>query len=310
MRAQKVNFPGTRLPKEIATVRRRRGHLNGVQMQILSIHMSTIQTILTREPGLNISQIAARFSKTRAEMATAWPLSPELRGKLPTSENPDNLRKTVRKHLIQMLSFGKVKLVNGKYYPIERKESDLVGFVEHVYDEIKPQNWSYPAAEDCAICRTYVDPQFQYYDFDSFFGDHLSDFQHSIFYLDRILVDAIGRGSLSPKFYDPVTSKLSPSILKNGLTTHFKDTRLLVWTFAISPKRLLTFLEGNIGRGLLTDMLRKDGEEVLARGKRRLAERRAMERKRRKVEKEGELMRLRHNAEIQNRPDAAKVTND
>ncbi len=267
------------MPAENRAGKRRRGYLNGIQNQIVSIHMSTILTILSREHGLNISQIATRFPRTRTEIVKASVISPELEKKLPTGENPDNLRKTVRKHLIQMLSFGQVKLADGKYYLVDRKESDLVKMVDQVYTTIKPQNWSYLAAEDSAICRTYVKPQAQHYDFDGFFGDHLSDFQRSIFHLDRILIDAIGKGHLSPRFYDPISRKLSLAQLELGWNTHFKDTELLVWTFALSPSRLIRFLESEVGEQMMRSMLEKNGEEILARGRKRLSETRWLQRK-------------------------------
>jgi hypothetical protein len=59
---------------------------------------------------------------------------------------------------------------------------------------------------------------------------------------------------------------------------------LLVWTFAIAPSRLLTYLDTKSGQDKVIKLLEEDGDDILAAGRKRLKETRWMQRKLKKLE--------------------------
>jgi hypothetical protein len=270
------------LPLGNAAGKRKRGQLNGIQRQVWDVHDSIVKMILGGQPGLTVSEIARRFPDVRGEVLQSrnWRISQELRNRLSASEDPDNLRKTVRKHLVKMLDDESAKVAAGKYYLIDQAEqSVLVGLTHRVQFTIQPQNWQFLAANDCALFQTYVDPQKQRYDFDGFFLDSLSDFQRSLAYLDRILVDAIGQHRLSAGFWDQATRKVNVAELHRGLLSYFDGTRLLIGTWVISPSRLISYLETDVGEDKVAALMQDKGGDILAAGRKRLRETRWTQRK-------------------------------
>ena len=264
--------------------KRRRGQLNGTQSQILSIYGSAIMGIVAENPGLNISEISRMLPKKREQVLRSLTISPQLQRKLPRPGRGD-LRKTVRKHLTRMLAHGQVRLISGRYYPREPSESkELIRSVDQTLSSVEPQNWSFPMAEDVAVYRTYVAPASNRFRFDAFFADHGSEFKNSLFFLQRILEDAIGSGHLSTKFYDLATNSLNMRLLREGWNAHFADTKLLIWAFAINQSKFLEFIETPSGKQWVMELLAANGERILARGRKRLVETRAMARKLKKIQ--------------------------
>lgn len=264
-----------------------------------TIYHSAIRKILEQEPsGLNVSRIASTLPRTLEWTLKQLNLTPEQLEKVHIPAASD--RKTVRKHLVDMLTLGQARLIDGLYYPIppESPESKkhrhalhlppepplsegLVRLADETMSNVEPQNWIFQPLENAAICRTYVnraDPKESRYKFDDFFGKHIQDFKDDLFFLDQILEHAIGSGCLSPKFYKPASGSLNMRILKDGWNCYFEDARVLAWTFVIDPREFLRFIETN-GRTYVEEMLAVKWEEIVARGKNRRAVKRVMDRK-------------------------------
>jgi hypothetical protein len=266
--------------------KRKRGQLNGTQRQIMSINASTILGIVRENDGLNISEISRLFPKKREEFlhSSDVTISPELQRKLPPVSKGDH-RKTVRKHLNRMLVHGQVRLLAGRYYPREYSESKkLVELVNRTMSSVEPQNWSFPLAEDVAICRSYVAPARYRNRFDDFFAPQQWEFKNSLFFLGQLLEDALGKGHLSTEFYNPADNSLNLRLLRDGWKVHFENTTLLISTFAISPSKLLELIQTADGQRWTKELLAVNGVRILAKGRKRLAETRAMERKLKKIQ--------------------------
>jgi hypothetical protein len=301
--------------------KRRRGQVNGTQSLIYSIYRSAIRNILELEPsGLNVSQITSRVPEMRNRLVKQpdFKLTPEQLRKLPDEATSD--RKVIRKHLLQMWAMGQVRYVDGMYYPIVREEPEikelrhalylplappmskaLIEMTNETLSAVEPQDWRFPLLENGAIFRTYVNPAKFRNRFDDFFGKFLQDFKNDIFFLDELLEHAIA-GGLSPKFYNPTTGSVNMRLLREGWERYFEDTKAMVWVYAINPREFLHFIE-TYGQAYVKE---RNWDKILARGRKRRADIRAMERTKRKIEKQLELMRLRHNAEIQSRADAGR----
>ncbi len=282
--------------------KRRRGQVNGTQSLIYSIYHSAIRGILEEEPsGLNVSQIASRLPRMRDRILKHPDihLTSEQSEKLPKEATSD--RKTVRKHLYEMLALTTVRCIDGLYYPVVREEpwskelrhglylplepplsKELVKLNDDTLDNVEPQNWSFPPLENAAIFRTYVNPAKFRNRFDDFFGEHLQDFKTSLFFLDNILEHAIGNG-LSPQFYNPTTGRINMRKLREGWARYFEDTKVIVWTYTINPRELFHFIETG-GQDYLKARLAAKWDVILTRGRKRLAERRAMQRKVKKIQ--------------------------
>lgn len=296
----------------------RRG-INGTQTLIFSIYRSAIQNILELEPsGLNVSQITSRVPQMRDRLLKQpnFKLTAEQLRKLPDATTSD--RKVVRRHLLQMWAMGKVRYVDGLYYPIVREEPDIKELSHGLYlplqppmakeliesanetlSNVQPQEWRFPLLENAAIFRTYVNPAKFRNRFDDFFGEHLKDFKNNMFYLDQILERALAAG-LSPKFYNRTTGSINMRLLREGWARYFEDTKTMVWAYAINPAEFLRFIE-TTGQEYMKKRLAANWDNILARGKKRRKQMQAMERKKRKIEEQVELMRQRHNAEIERR---------
>jgi len=275
----------------------------------MSINWSAILEIVRENRGLNLSEISRLLPKKREQILESRDVtvSPQLKKKLLAGKI--DLRKTVRKHLNRMYVEGYVSLVNGRYYARETPESkELIRSVNGTLSKVEPQTWSYPLAEDVAIFRAYVDPTpADPHRFDAFFADAESEFRKGLFSLEWLLVDAIGTGDLSARFYDASRKSLNMRLLMEGWDAHFDPTKVLAWTFAIDPSKLLELIRTPRGQQWTKGILEANWERILARGKKRLAETKAMKRKMRKVAEQLELTRLKHNAEIQ-KADAEKRT--
>jgi hypothetical protein len=284
--------------------KRRRGQVNGIQRLKYTIYHSAIRKTLEQDPsGLNVSKIASTLPGTLEWALKQLNLTPEQLEKVPIPAASD--RKTVRKHLVDMLTLGQARLIDGLYYPIppESSESkklrhalhlppepplskDLIELANVTMSNVEPQNWVFPPLENAVICRTYVnraDPEESRYRFDDFFGKHIQDFKDDLFFLDQILEHAIGSGCLSPKFYKPASGSLNMRVLKDGWNCYFEDARALAWTFVINPREFLHFVETN-GRRYVEEMLAANWEEIVTRGRKRRTEKRAMDRKLKRIQ--------------------------
>jgi len=292
------------MPARSPEGKRRRGQVNGTQSLKYSIYHSTILRILEQEPsGLNVSQVRSRLPGILEWTVKHLNLTTEQLEKVPIPAASD--RKTVRKHLVDMLALGQVRLIDGLYYPVlrespESKElrhamhlpleprlsKDLIELANETMSNIEPQNWIFPPLENAVICRTYVnraDPKKSRYTFDDFFGKHIQDFKDELFYLGQILEHAIGSDCLSPRFYKPASGSLNMKVLKDGWNRYFEDTRALAWTFAINPKELLRFVETN-GRRNVEEILAANWDEIVDRGRKRRTQMRAMDRKLKRIQ--------------------------
>lgn len=270
--------------------KRRRGHVNGTQTAIYSIYDYAIRKVLFEDPtGLNVSQIARMLPKKLEEVTQSrdFTLSPEMKAKLSTTGKED-LRKTVRKHLTRLYVEGYVRLTDGRFRLRETPESkEFIQSVNKTISSVEPKNWSFPLAEDVAIYRTYLDPPTpDPYRLDGFFADELVEFKNTLFFFERLLVDAIGSSHLKPRFYDASKKTLNMRLLRNGWVSHFGGTNVMIWLFAIDPMKFLELVETPRGQLWAKELLKGEGfwDRVLAKGRRRLNETRALQRKVRKIQ--------------------------
>jgi hypothetical protein len=75
-------------------------------------------------------------------------------------------------------------------------------------------------------------------------------------------------------------------LLRNGWEKHFGGTKAMIWLLAINPMKLLELVETPNGKQWMRQLFEREGywDRVIAKGKRRLAETRAMQRKAKRVE--------------------------
>jgi hypothetical protein len=242
---------------------------------------------VNKNSGLNLSEIAREFQNNLKQYLPDF--SSEFKEKLlPVGQG--DIRKTVRKHLVNLLSMGRIRWIDGYYCPREAPDDEVSRELIELVDgtisgDIKPTNWRFPVADNAAIFRTYVNPPpLDPFRYDDFFGDQLRDFRDDLFFLDEILERAIGSGKLSPKFYNSTNGSLNIRMLRKGWASYFQDTKALVWMYAISPTYLRIFLETNFRRKYLKERLAANWDKILVRAQKRLIETRAMERRLKKIQ--------------------------
>jgi hypothetical protein len=76
-------------------------------------------------------------------------------------------------------------------------------------------------------------------------------------------------------------------VLRDGWNDYFQDTKVRVWTYVINPRELLHFIE-NSGQKHVKDMLALNWDNIVARGMKRRAEKRAMDRKLKRIQALGD----------------------
>jgi hypothetical protein len=253
--------------------RRRRGLTDEYQRWLYSINSAAILCVIRTNPGLNIRQIAERLAEARERIVAE---EKERQAKLPQALEKYKVdlskrklpptgdsRKTVRKHLYQMLSMGLVKRIGLRYYVQEKREStELIRSVEHLLKSGIAFNWSYSLALNVAIYRIAIDPDRNRHRFDDFVDSLAPMFTERLFFLDHIIQDAIGEGHVSHSFYKERTHSISFNMLTDGLKKYFADTELCALTFAFSPPRLIEFLGSEIGQDLARRMLTERWDRI------------------------------------------------
>lgn len=288
--------------------KRRRGHFNGFQIQRASAYETAILRIVNENPGLNLSEIARELQRDRDWSRYLPDFSPEFRKGLPPVGKAD-IRRTVRKHLVN-LSRGRIRWDDRRYYPRaldEEVSNELIELVDWtilqcypiqtISTDMKPTNWTFPVAENAAIFRTYVNPapRSDPYAFEDFFDPQIKEFQY-LFFLNQILVRAIGSGKLRPNFYDPTNNSLNVGMLRKGWADYFQDTKVLVGMYAINPTNLRIFLEKNIERDFLKKRLADEWHDILTRARQRRAQIQAMKPRLKKAQAQQESSRARNSA--------------
>jgi hypothetical protein len=224
--------------------------------------------------GLNVKQVAANLPDTLSRVRNslkqehaALPAGTrydDLRQRLNRfpDPGPGQSRKTVRKHLKDLLSLGLVTKIGLGYYPTEPVRVSRLGeSVGRSLSEGTYYDWIFPAQADLALCRISVDPPQNLHRFDDLFNAQMQRLTRNLFFLDDMLVDGIGRGYFSTRVFQ--RGSLNLDLLKEGWQSYFGDTKMLVLSAAVSPPDFLKFLTTPSGRDLANRTLDRQWSDIM-----------------------------------------------
>jgi hypothetical protein len=244
------------------------------QRWIYSVYQSAVLQMVRGSPGLNVKQMAAKLPESlrnvkdslRKQHATlpAGPTYDDLRKRLDRfpDPGPGQSRRTVRKHLKDLLSLGLVTKIGIEYYATEPiQSSQLDERVSKSLTEGTHYDWFFPSQASLGLCRISVDPPQYLHRFDDLFNAQLQRLTRKLFFFDDILVDGIGKGFFSRRTFQKNSLKLD--LLKEGWTKYFQDTKMVVLSVALSPSDFVKFLTTASGLDLANRILDRQWLDIV-----------------------------------------------
>jgi hypothetical protein len=220
------------------------------------------------DEALNINQITEKLRDIRDRWSDfAPPLPNNASWELPKG-NPT--RKTVSKHLKEMLDHAWVVTIGGLYIPtrkyIDKNAVDLNQAVHQLISSQDPEKWNFTHAAPVAGCYVFSEPPGSHRRIQDILHMQQKKFRDSLFWLDDLLRYAISTGALSTNVYSK--HQLNVRLLKNGWERCFFNTKLVILAFAFSPKEFLEFLTTPPGKSLAEIHLEKNWEEIRSQAER------------------------------------------
>lgn len=177
-------------------------------------------------------------------------------------------RKTVSKHLKEMLDHGWVVTIGGLYVStrkyIETNSTNLNQAVRQLILSQEPEKWNFTHAAPAAGCYIFSDPPGAHRRFQDLLNRQQIRFRDSLFWLDDVLRYAISTGALSTDVYSK--HQLDVRLLKKGWKGCFSNTKLVILAFAFSPQEFLEFLTTPPGKSLAEIRLDKNWDEIKSQG--------------------------------------------
>jgi hypothetical protein len=224
--------------------------------------------IVRNNPWLNINQMTERLIELKPkwkEMTTKYRKQNE--GELPKGKPT---RKTVRKHIRQMLTAGEVLSVGGLFVSpgdyVNKESSDLNRSLRRTLSKGLCESRNFGYAGSVAGCYIFSQPAFSHQGFQDLFNIESEQFKESFFWLDEILRYAISIGKISPRTYS--RNEIDMALLRQGWGECFGKTKLFVFAIAISPPKFLEFLMTNPGKALMTHRLEKSWQSIVEKAER------------------------------------------
>jgi hypothetical protein len=220
------------------------------------------------DEALNINQITEKLRDIRYQWRDfAPPLPNNASWELPKG-NPT--RKTVSKHLKELLDHAWVVTIGGLYIPtrkyIDKNTAHLNQAVRQLISSQDPEKWNFTYAGPVAGCYVFSDPPGSHRRIQDILHFQQKKFRDSLFWLDDVLRYAISIGALSTDVYSK--HELDVRVLKKGWEQCFSSTKLVILAFAFSPQEFLEFLITPPGKSLAEIRLDKNWEEIKSQGER------------------------------------------
>lgn len=242
--------------------------LNGHQLWLDQTYRDMVAYIVRNNPWLNINQITERLIEIKPkwkEMTTKY--RKQNQGGFPGGKPT---RKTVRKHIRQMLIAGEVLSVGGLFVSpsdyANKEASELNRSIRRILSKSPCEPWNFGYAGSAAGCYIFSQPAYSHQRFQDLLDLEIEQFKDSLFWLDEILRYAISIGKLSPRTYS--NNEMDMALLKEGWGKCFGETKLLVFAMALSPPKFLEFLTTNPGRALMTHRLKESWQGIVEKAER------------------------------------------
>jgi hypothetical protein len=247
--------------------------LNGYQKWMKDTYRELIFYIIREKPGLNATEIIKTIPKMRNEWFNLKghdAKTKELAHKFP-KETPS--RKTIYKHLKELLYLGRIEFVSGGYVAtfkrIEQISPKFNKQVHKLLSEDIQDYWYTGHAGEVAACYISSDPQYSFRNYQDLLNVQVSKFQDSLFWFEDLLENSIISGNLSTNVYSKKRKKINSKILLEGLHKYFNESKLFTFTIAIKPPELLEFLNSKTGQALALDILEEKWDDIIKKAMRK-----------------------------------------
>jgi hypothetical protein len=135
-----------------------------------------------------------------------------------------------------------VKKISAGYFLASGTSDELNNLVKKAFRESFLGEHNILFARNIAGCYSIVDPQKSHFVFQDLFESKVIRFMDDGLWLDEILAYAIRHGFVSGRVYSKKEKTINKKLLREGWERCFRDTRLLVFAYAISPPDFLSFL--------------------------------------------------------------------
>lgn len=242
--------------------------LNGHQTWLDQTYRDMVAYIVRNNPWLNINQITEQLIEIKPKWMEMT--SKHRKGNQRDLRKGTPTRKTVRKHLRQMLDAGEVLSVGGLFVlPGDYANKEAPGLnrsVRRILSKGLCESWNFGYAGSVAGCYIFSQPELSHQGFQDLLNIESEQFRDSLFWLDEILRYAISVGKLSPRTYS--NNKIDMALLREGWAKCFGKARLFVFAIAISPPRFLEFLTTDPGKALATHRLEKSWQGIVEKAER------------------------------------------
>jgi len=228
-----------------------------------STYRDMVGYVVRVNPGLNVNQITEQVTAIRPKWKELTAGYGEQKGwEFPKGE-PE--RKTVSRHLRELIEAGDVVGVGGLFIPLHKHLEEQAGRLDRLVHKVlssrRYEPWNIPYAAAAAGCYILSQPAWSHEKFEGLFHIQLERFKNELFWFDDILRFAISDAKLSPRVYSK--NQINIDLLKQGWERCFDDTQLFVFAVAVSPPRLLEFLTTQPGRVLAEQRLQQSWKHIV-----------------------------------------------
>mgnify|MGYP001049639480 CR=1 FL=1 len=248
------------------TGRRPRGFRDRHQKLVIDAYEDLIRYTIRHNQGLNISGITAKIIDGRNEWKSLANDIPEHIKKAIVRGKPE--RRTVSKRLAEMLRRGEVERVGRGYVStwmhLAEVSKELNQSVRSLLSSGHLIERNFTHAGNVAACYVSSKPIGSHEMVYDALNTQIERFGDSLFWLDDIVRCAMIKGFVAYRAYSKKRKIVHMDRVVKGLSRCFDGNQLLALTFAISPRRLLKFLESDAGRGLAAEYLRPKWDTIVA----------------------------------------------
>ena len=227
------------------------------------IYHDMIYHIVHTYPGSNILQITEKLLEIRKDWISRVGYKvPKVDWTLPKGKPT---RKTVSKHLAELITEEHIALVGGGYvstsHYVKKHAAELNDSVIRLLKSGRFQVWNPMYAPAAAASYFMTKPINRSWIVQDFLHLLNEPFKNSLFWLDEILRHEISYGNLSPNAFSK--TQLNAELISAAWRKHFGKTKLVVVAFAINPKEFLNFITSSPGRELAARHLERSWPDIV-----------------------------------------------
>jgi hypothetical protein len=243
---------------------RRVGIIDPYQTWVSKTYHSLIRGVIrSNNRGLNIVQITAKLGEllTPGYRQGLEAAAPKHGWKMPKG-NPT--RKKVGEHVNALWADPEesVAKVGGRYYVVDSSSTELNASVRRVLRKKNLIDWNISLARNLAGCYTATDPAKSHNPFHRLFEEQVKRFIESGYWLDDILAYMITNNLISSEVYSKENG-INKKMLREGWESCFRNTRLLLLAYAISPPDFLEYMMSRHGISWATNILEKKWDSIM-----------------------------------------------